>query len=118
MPFLWLVLIVLALATVGFFLGRMRALKSAGGDSRNLHSLPYYYGTNVALMVMVPALLVLCVWTLLQPVIIDSSISSTLPASAIPEGSTIGLVMSAVRRVSEGWDLSVSQGVRLSFIHT
>ncbi|MCH2248620.1 MAG: phosphate ABC transporter permease subunit PstC [Cognatishimia sp.] len=111
MPFLWLVLIVLALATVGFFVGRMRALQSAGGDSRNLHSLPYYYGANVALMVMVPALLVLCVWTLLQPVIIDSSISSTLPASAIPEGSTIGLVMSEVRRVSEGLDLLVSQGV-------
>ena len=111
MPFLWLVLIVLALATVGFFVGRMRALQSAGGDSRNLHSLPYYYGTNVALMVMVPALLVLCVWTLLQPVIIDSTISSTLPASAIPEGSTIGLVMSEVRRVSEGLDLLVSQGV-------
>ncbi|NQY59928.1 phosphate ABC transporter permease subunit PstC [Cognatishimia sp.] len=111
MPFFWLVLIVLALATVGFFVGRMRALQSAGGDSRNLHSLPYYYGTNVALMVMVPALLVLCVWTLLQPVIIDSSISSTLPASAIPEGSTIGLVMSEVRRVSEGLDLLVAQGL-------
>ena len=111
MPFFWLVLIVLALATVGFFVGRMRALQSAGGDSRNLHSLPYYYGTNVALMVMVPALLVLCVWPLLQPVIIDSSISSTLPASAIPEGSTIGLVMSEVRRVSEGLDLLVAQGL-------
>lgn len=66
MPVLWLVLIVFALATVGFFVGRMRALQSAGGDSRNLHSLPYFYGTNVALKVLVPALLVLGIWTLLQ----------------------------------------------------
>ncbi|QTN35599.1 phosphate ABC transporter permease subunit PstC [Cognatishimia activa] len=111
MPVLWLVLIVFALATVGFFVGRMRALQSAGGDSRNLHSLPYFYGTNVALKVLVPALLVLGIWTLLQGVIINNVVSSGLPESAIPEGSTIGLVMSEVRRVAEGLNLLVAEGL-------
>ena len=110
MPFLWLVLIVLALAAVGFFVGRNRALQSAGGDTRNLHSLPSYYGINVSLMVMVPALLVLCVWSLLQPILIDGSVSGTLPVGAIPEGSTLGLVMSEVRRVADGLDLLVATG--------
>lgn len=110
MPFLWLVLIVLALAAVGFFVGRNRALQSAGGDTRNLHSLPSYYGINVSLMVMVPALLVLCVWSLLQPILIDGSVSGTLPDGAIAEGSTLGLVMSEVRRVADGLDLLVATG--------
>ena len=110
MPFLWLVLIVLALAAVGFFVGRNRALQSAEGDTRNLHSLPSYYGINVSLMVMVPALLVLCVWSLLQPILVDASVSGTLPEGAIPEASTLGLVMSEVRRVADGLDLLVATG--------
>jgi len=42
MPTLWLVLFLLLLSTFGFFAGRARALSSAGGDARKLHSLPVY----------------------------------------------------------------------------
>ena len=111
MPLLWLVLIVLALATVGFFVGRFRAFQSAEGNSRNLHSLPVYYGMNVAIAVAVPALLVTVIWSLIQPVIIDSAISSTIPASVIDEGSSLSLVMSEVRRVADGLDMMVAQGI-------
>ena len=55
MPLLWLTLIVLAISGAGYVLGRSRALASAGGDSRHLHSLPSYYGANVALKSVVPA---------------------------------------------------------------
>ena len=111
MPLLWLVLIVLALATVGFSIGRFRALQSADGNSRNLHSLPVYYGMNVAIAVAVPALLVTLIWSLIQPVIIDTSISSSFPASVIEEGSSLSLVMSEVRRVADGLDLMVAEGM-------
>lgn len=111
MPLLWLVLIVLALATVGFFIGRFRAFQSAEGNSRNLHSLPVYYGMNVAIAVAVPALLVTLIWSLIQPVIIDTSISSSIPASVIEEGSSLSLVMSEVRRVADGLDLMVAEGM-------
>ena len=111
MPLLWLVLIVLALATVGFSIGRFRALQSADGNSRNLHSLPVYYGMNVAIAVAVPALLVTLIWSLIQPVIIDTSISSSIPASVIEEGSSLSLVMSEVRRVADGLDLMVAEGM-------
>ena len=110
MPTFWLVVFVFALAVLGFVAGRTRALKTAGGDVRELHSLPAYYGYNVSLTSLVPALLVLAVWSLAQPIIVENQVSQMIPAEAIPESSTLGLVMSDVRRVADGLDIAVSQG--------
>ena len=79
----FLVLVVLALTAIGYVLGRSRALSSAGGDARRLHSLPSYYGSNVALFTAIPALLILAVWMLAQPMLIDSRVSQMIPDSAI-----------------------------------
>ena len=111
MPVLWLILIVLALAVAGYVAGRARAISGAGDDRRALHSLPSYYGWNVAMKVMVPAFLVLIVWLIAQPFIVNTKATSLLPETAIPEGSTLGLVMSDVRRVADGLDLAVEQGL-------
>ncbi len=111
MPVTWLVLILLALAAAGYVLGRGRALHAAGGDSRGLHSLPSYYGAHVGLMALVPAMGVLALWLIAQPLVVDNRVSSALPDSAIPESATRGLVMSDVRRVADGLDLAVSEGV-------
>ncbi|NNF92444.1 MAG: phosphate ABC transporter permease subunit PstC, partial [Boseongicola sp.] len=46
MPLYWLLAIIAALAAIGFVMGRGRAMASAGGDARRLHSLPSYYGWN------------------------------------------------------------------------
>ncbi|MEL7257783.1 MAG: phosphate ABC transporter permease subunit PstC [Pseudomonadota bacterium] len=110
MPAFWLASIALVLALIGFVLGRSRALADAEGDSRGLHSLPAYYGWNVALSSLVPALGLLILWMLIQPLFINTSISSTIPQELIPEDSTRSLVMSDVRRVADGLDLAVSQG--------
>ncbi|MEP1352942.1 MAG: phosphate ABC transporter permease subunit PstC [Tateyamaria sp.] len=110
MPFTWLVLIILAIAAVGFVIGRSRALQSAGGDSRDLHSLPIYYGSHVAMWAVVPAAAVLIVWLLAQPFFVNSRVLATLPDSVVTEGSSIGLVMSDVRRVADGLDVAVAQG--------
>ena len=110
MPVSWLVLIILALAVAGYFVGRSRALSSVQGDGRNLHSLPVYYGTNVAISVLVPALGVLVLWLLAQPMLIERSVSGLLPADLIPEGSNLNLVMADVRRVADGLDTAVGQG--------
>ncbi len=100
----WLLLILLALAVIGFFAGRSRALASAGGNVRDLHSLPSYYGYNVALTALVPAVGVLIVWLLAQPMIVNSTVSGLIPDQAVPEGSDRGLIMSEVRRVAYGLD--------------
>ena len=111
MPVLWLVVIVLAVATVGFVLGRGRALASARGDKRGLHSLPNYYGWNVALSVIIPAFGLLVVWLLAQPLYVNTRVLADLPDSAISEGSSAELVMADVRRVADGLDAAVEQGV-------
>lgn len=111
MPVLWLFVIVLIIAAVGFVLGRRRALASAGGNSRELHSLPAYYGSNALMKSVVPALGIMIVWLLAQPLFIDSQIIKMIPDSEISEGSTRGLVMAEVRRTSDGLANAVADGV-------
>ncbi|WP_299731737.1 phosphate ABC transporter permease subunit PstC [uncultured Tateyamaria sp.] len=110
MPLTWLILLILAIAFAGYVLGRRRALNSAGGDRRVLHSLPSYYGAIVAMWAVVPAAGVLIIWLLVQPYIVNSSVLSTLPDTMVAEGSSFSLVMSDVRRVADGLDVAVSTG--------
>ncbi|WP_269583387.1 phosphate ABC transporter permease subunit PstC [Roseibium sp. Sym1] len=110
MSLFWLLVIVLAIAAVGYFVGRARALASAGGDMRSLHSLPSYYGANVAMKAAVPAIVILVVWLLAQPFYINSVVSGVIPESAIGEGSSLGLVMAEVRRAATGLDNAVAAG--------
>ncbi|GGF71846.1 MULTISPECIES: phosphate ABC transporter permease subunit PstC [Mameliella] len=110
MPVIWLIVIVLALAAAGFILGRTRAMQSAGGDSRHLHSLPTYYGSNVALKAVVPAMLLMVVWLVAQPFYVNGVVSGMIPDSAIADGSSRGLVLAEVRRAADGLDNAVAQG--------
>lgn len=110
MPILWLILIVSAIAAVGYILGRIRALHNAGGDSRNLHSLPTFYGANVALKTLVPAVGLMIVWLLAQPFFVNSQVSGMIPETVIKEGSSRSLVMAEVRRTAAGLDNAVAQG--------
>ena len=106
-----LVIAVLVLTIFGYFMASNRAIAAAGGDRRKLHSLPAYYGSNAAMFTAIPALGVLVLWLLAQPMMIDRSVLSTIPDSIITEGSSAGLVMSDVRRVADGLDLVVSEDV-------
>ncbi|MFV0335327.1 MAG: phosphate ABC transporter permease subunit PstC [Tropicimonas sp.] len=110
MPILWLFLVVLAIAGAGFVLGRARVLRSAGGESRALHSLPGYYGANVAIKAAVPALALMLLWLLVQPHYIGSAVSGMLGEGALSEGSSRALVMAEVRRAASGLDNAVASG--------
>ncbi|MBW4983459.1 phosphate ABC transporter permease subunit PstC [Mameliella sp. CS4] len=110
MPVIWLIVIVLALAVAGFILGRTRAMQSAGGDRRHLHSLPTYYGSNVALKAAVPAILLMVVWLVAQPFYVNSVVSGMIPDSAVADGSSRGLVLAEVRRAADGLDNAVALG--------
>ncbi|MDK3072641.1 phosphate ABC transporter permease subunit PstC [Sedimentitalea sp. JM2-8] len=111
MPFHWLILILIALGAAGYLAGRKRALASADGDVRQLHSLPAYYGWNVVISTLVPALGALVLWLVLQPLLIENRVSNLLPQELIPEGSSAGLVMSDVRRLATGLDKAVAENV-------
>ena len=104
------VIVVIALCLAGYFLTRRRAIASVDGDVRRLHSLPTYYGYNSAMTVAIPALLVMAIWMLVQPMLIQNSVIGMIPAASVDEGSSVNLVMSDVRRVAEGLDIAVSRG--------
>ena len=110
MPLIWVFLIVLAIGLGGFVLGRARVMQDAGGDRRVMHSLPNYYGSNVFIKAVVPALLLMIVWLLVQPLFVNNTVSGLIPDAAIADSSSRGLVLSEVRRTASGLDLAVAAG--------
>lgn len=109
-----LTLIILALATFGMVAGRARAVASAGGDIRRLHSLPTFYGRFAALLAAIPAFLLVIVWLLAQPVFIENRALSLISPADIPQGSSDTLVMSDVRRIAGGLDQLAARGADLA----
>lgn len=105
-----LVLLLLALAAVGFFLGRNRAMAAAQGDMRRLHSLPNYYGWHGALMAFVPALMFLAVWVIAQPLLIERQLAGFFPAEQFESETDRILLMADVRRVAQGIDSAIAGG--------
>ncbi len=109
-----LTLLIIALAIAGMVVGRSRAIAAAGGDIRKLHSLPFFYGRFTALLAAVPAFLLVIVWLLVQPLIVENRALSMIQPGDVPEGSNAALVMSDVRRIAEGLDTVEAQGADLA----
>ena len=112
MSALWIIVFVLIIALIGFIVGRTRAMASADGNIRNLHSLPSYYGWNVAMFAVVPGLLVLLLWMLVQPAVINTTVAPIAAGSATLSAGELDLAMSDVRRVAEGLDTLTATGTK------
>lgn len=110
MTVLLLIGIVLALAAVAYLVCRQRALSSAGGNIRHLHSLPSYYGWHGAIMASIPALLGLALWLLAQPLVIEREVRAYFPEEMTQDDNAMTLLMSDVRRVASGLDAAVAAG--------
>ena len=110
MSVLFLLVVVLVLATAAFVLCRRRVMASVGGNPRLLHSLAMYYGWNGTIMVMLPAFAGLLLWLIVQPILIESRIAGQLPPDMMAQGGAMELVMTDVRRVAGGLDVAVAQG--------
>ncbi len=91
------------LCAFGFYLGRSRALVTAGGRSGTLHSRPNYYGFYVALWCGLPALIVALAWLMLEPVIAGWVLTANLPASAatMSEGQ-LSLLITDIKNLATG----------------
>jgi phosphate transport system permease protein len=105
-----LVVAILVIGGLGFFIGRARALSAVSGNIRNLHSLPAYYGWHVALMAALPAFAVLLAWLVIQPMVIERSIGSLLPAETVADATAFKLAVTDIRRVAGGLDAAVLAG--------
>ena len=101
-PF-WILIVIGIVAVLGYVGARRRAMASASGNIRNLHSLPNFYGMNALLAGLVPALLLLAVWSAVQPIVIKQSVQSIILAENPDLGSgQLSLVMTQVQRLAEG----------------
>lgn len=73
------------------------------GGIRNLATLPTYYATMVSMWALIPALLVVALWMM-----VDGAIISSLVKSALPEETkqlsqqSLGLVLNQVQNVAAG----------------
>jgi phosphate transport system permease protein len=110
MSVLMLLAAIAVLALAAYLLARQRSLASAGGNPRLLHSLPLYYGWYGALSVLLPALGALVLWLLIQPMVVEHRISTTLPADLVADAAARDLSMADVRRLAGGLDAAVAQG--------
>ncbi|MBT5923867.1 MAG: hypothetical protein HOH29_09060, partial [Cellvibrionales bacterium] len=79
MPFNTLFTIFIVVIAFCFFAGQRRALKLKS-DGSSLHSLPFYHGTWLIIVGVLPALIILLIWSLVESSIIRSVILSELPA--------------------------------------
>ncbi|CAN5339862.1 phosphate ABC transporter permease subunit PstC [soil metagenome] len=98
-------LILLAATILSFELGRWRSrsLAQRAGGLKRLHSLPRYHGALTALWCGVPALIVLMLWFVLEPVIVTHLVVADLPEElrALPE-ARLGLVLNDIRNTVAG----------------
>jgi phosphate transport system permease protein len=100
-----LTLILLAACALAYALGRQRAFALAGGrrNIRSLHSLPSYYGYFTALSCGIPAFLLIAVWLLFAPGVIDSLVVADLPQDtrSLPENQ-LRLVLNDIQNLAHG----------------
>jgi phosphate transport system permease protein len=94
-----------AISVAAFFIGRARSINLAGvaGTAGSLHSLPSYYGYFTAIWCLLPALLVLLVWVVLEPGIIIALLVKQLPAEqqALSSGE-LNLLLNNIQNLANG----------------
>lgn len=95
--------LLVVLVLFGHFLGQQQAKRRAGGDIRQLHSLPQYYGLYVALWSGIPAAILLTVWVIVQPYYFDHLVLSSLGEQQhnLTAGQ-LGLLLNDIVNVADG----------------
>lgn len=97
-----MLIVVAILVVLAFFYGKSRgsALATSNGQ---LHSLPYYHGYFVALMVAIPLLLIALLWPSIGGTYITNQALSMLPSDLQPENQLArDAVMRDIRLIASG----------------
>lgn len=110
MPVFILLLALLVIGLAGYVLCRARAIASVDGNVRKLHSLPTYHGWHGFILSVLPGLLVLVIWVIGQPLVIERSLSNYFPQAQFEDASQRTLLMADVRRVAAGLDVAIQRG--------
>ena len=100
-----LLLIVLAGSVAAYFVGYTRSQQIAKpiGGVRHLATLPSYYASMMSLWALIPSLLLLSLWSVLDGAVITSLVKSSLPSEAKQLNSeNLSLLMTQVSNVASG----------------
>jgi phosphate transport system permease protein len=100
-----LLITLVALALVAYYMGRQRAvmIAVAARGPRSVHSLPGYHGGYVALWSAFPALLLLVLWQIVEPIWLRGRVVAALPEAirGLPP-DRLGLVYNDIRNLVAG----------------
>ncbi len=105
MSFSTLFVIILVGIAVAYVLGRSRSLAIAGrlGGIKNLHSLPFYYGTQAALWCAIPCLVLLALWAAFDDSIIRQIILQHLsPEQRNLSAQELSLLLNTIENIASG----------------
>ena len=102
MPFNTLLTIFIVVIAFSFFAGQRRALRLKS-DGSSLHSLPFYHGTWLIIVGVLPAIIILLLWSLLESSVIRSVVLSELPASLVSvSAAEKTLLFSEIANLADG----------------
>ena len=100
-----LILILAAIAAVAFYASRNRALVAAGGPGNvaRLHSLPTYHGYLALIVCLLPPLMLLLFWLVIEPRILMALTVQSLPeAQKALSPAELDLLINNIRNLAAG----------------
>ncbi len=100
-----LLVFLLALSSLGFYVGKRQAYFVAGSGEKSikLHSRPVYYGVVTSLWCGIPALVIYSFWLLFEDAIIINVVSTSLPENIrnLP-ADRFGLILNDIKNLVSG----------------
>lgn len=99
----FLLLIVIAIGVVAYLLATSRASSLAAGKPSNLHSRYGYHGSFAAIAAVLPAVILLGLWSAAAPGLIENRVRATFPeeVKALPE-ATVNLNYGMINAIARG----------------
>ncbi|WP_427927860.1 phosphate ABC transporter permease subunit PstC [Acinetobacter guillouiae] len=107
---LLLIGVLLALIAIAYQIGlrKSRSLAGKGNNTAILHSRPGYYGSLVALWCEIPAFLILIVWNLVEPSVLQHLILKNVPANIASSLDTAGVdvLVDRIKAIASGFGVT------------
>jgi len=107
---LLLIGVLLALIAIAYQIGlrKSRSLAGKGNNTAILHSRPGYYGSLVALWCGIPAFLILIVWNLVEPSVLQHLILKNVPATVASSLDTAGVdvLVDRIKAIASGFGVT------------
>ena len=107
---LLLIGVLLALIAIAYQIGlrKSRSLAGKGNNTAILHSRPGYYGSLVALWCGIPAFLILIIWNLVEPSILQHLILKNVPTNIASglDAAGIDVLVNRIQAIASGFGVT------------